>query len=90
MPVDVYRRWFQEGEEISLSPYLEQALRQIGQVPERVLTTANSAAVEQAYKTATDEAHGWRSPVGYGEAAGGSGTASSFATSAATSFSSPE
>ena len=51
-----YRRWFQEGKEISLSPSLEQTLRYIGQVPERVLTAANSEAVEQAHRTATDEA----------------------------------
>jgi 2-hydroxychromene-2-carboxylate isomerase len=51
-----YRRWFQEGQEISLSPYVEQVLREIGQEPDRVFATVNSVAIEQAYKAATDEA----------------------------------
>ena len=51
-----YRRWFQRGEEISLSPYLEDTLRQIGQEPERVITAAKTEAIERSYKEATDEA----------------------------------
>jgi 2-hydroxychromene-2-carboxylate isomerase len=53
-----YRRWFQKGEEAGLSPYLQDTLRYIGQDPERVLTAANSQAIEQAYSRATDQARG--------------------------------
>ena len=51
-----YRRWFQDGKEISLNPTLGQVLRAIGQDPERVLSAAGTETVEQSYKAATDEA----------------------------------
>ena len=50
------RRWFQEGEEASLNPYLDATLRTIGQNPDRVRREAESASVQQAYREATDEA----------------------------------
>jgi 2-hydroxychromene-2-carboxylate isomerase len=51
-----YRRWFEDGEEISQAPYVQQALQRIGQDPTRVLAAARRAANEQAYRQITDEA----------------------------------
>jgi len=53
---ELYRRWFQLGEEPSLPPSLPDALIRIGQEPKRVLAAAGSDATERAYKEATDEA----------------------------------
>jgi len=53
---ETYRRWFQEGEEISRAPYLERILRRVGQDPDRVFSAASSSANEQAYRAVTDEA----------------------------------
>jgi 2-hydroxychromene-2-carboxylate isomerase len=53
---ELYRRWFQLGEEPSIAPSLPNALSQIGQDPKRVFAASESAATEQAYQEATDEA----------------------------------
>jgi 2-hydroxychromene-2-carboxylate isomerase len=53
---EAYRRWFQRGEEAGLDPYLQETLRHIGQDPDRVIQSARSEPIEQAYKEATDEA----------------------------------
>jgi 2-hydroxychromene-2-carboxylate isomerase len=53
---ELYRRWFQLGEEPSLPPSLPSTLRQIGQDPKRVLAASESEAIGVAYKEATDEA----------------------------------
>jgi 2-hydroxychromene-2-carboxylate isomerase len=53
---ELYRRWFQLGEEPSLPPSLPSALEQIGQDPQRVLALSASESMDSPYKEATDEA----------------------------------
>jgi 2-hydroxychromene-2-carboxylate isomerase len=53
---ELYRRWFQLGEEPSLPPSLPNTLKHIAQNPERVLAASEGDAVSLAYKEATDEA----------------------------------
>jgi 2-hydroxychromene-2-carboxylate isomerase len=53
---ELYRRWFQLGEEPSLPPSLPSTLVQIGQDPERVIAASEREATSLAYKEATDEA----------------------------------
>jgi 2-hydroxychromene-2-carboxylate isomerase len=51
-----YRRWFVEGKEAGGEPNLSESLVEIGQEPSRVIPTARSDLVSQAYAAATDEA----------------------------------
>jgi 2-hydroxychromene-2-carboxylate isomerase len=55
---ELYRRWFQLGEEPSLPPSLPSTLEQVGQDPQRVMAAAGNEATNLAYKEATDEARG--------------------------------
>jgi 2-hydroxychromene-2-carboxylate isomerase len=51
-----YRRWFQDSLEPGSEPNLSDSLREIGQVPERVLARAAEPQIGAAYEAATDEA----------------------------------
>lgn len=53
---NVYRRWFQDGLEPGIEPYLSAGLHEIGQKPLRVLDAAAGRAVNEAYVAATDQA----------------------------------
>jgi len=51
-----YARWFGLGEEAGGEPNLSASLREIGQVPPRVLALARSEEIGRAYDAATAEA----------------------------------
>lgn len=51
-----YRRWFQLGEEIGVGNSLDNALRDVGQDPHRVIAKSGTDAIVLAYREATDEA----------------------------------
>ena len=48
-----YRRWLQLGQETGSEPNLSESLREIGQDPQAVLASANSAETEAALMTET-------------------------------------
>ena len=56
LATELYRRWFQHGEDPGLDPTLPHALSAIGQDPGRVLEAAASGEIEAAYLGATDTA----------------------------------
>jgi 2-hydroxychromene-2-carboxylate isomerase len=54
--VATYRRWFQDGHLAGSEPNLSQSLQEIGEDPDRIITTATSPALEDALTRETEEA----------------------------------
>jgi 2-hydroxychromene-2-carboxylate isomerase len=51
-----YRRWFVDGEEAGAEPNLSESLREIGQDPGRVISTARHDSIGRALEAATADA----------------------------------
>lgn len=54
--VETYRRWFQQGQEPAVEPHLSATLASIGRAPAETIAAAQSPAIEDAYRAATDAA----------------------------------
>lgn len=54
--VEIYRRWFQLGEEPGIEPRFSDALTAVGQDSARVVAAAATEAVGESYLAATDAA----------------------------------